>query len=61
MKSLPALKDADNDGMPDEWEIANKLDPKKANANSRDLNKDYDNIEMYINSLVKAITDKQKL
>lgn len=61
LKSLPAPKDTDNDGMPDEWEKANKLDLQKANANGRDLNKDYDNIEVYINSLVKSITDKQKL
>lgn len=61
LKSLPAPKDADNDGMPDEWEIAHKLDPGKANANDRDLDTDYDNIEMYLNSLVQAIVDKQKL
>ncbi|WP_211316371.1 pectate lyase [Niabella yanshanensis] len=61
LKSLPAPKDTDGDGMPDVWEIANKLDPEKANAAGRDLNKDYDNIEVYINSLVKGIIDKQKL
>lgn len=51
--------DSDNDGMPDEWETKHKLDPKKANANGRDLDKNYDNIEVYINDLVKKITDKQ--
>jgi len=53
------LKDTDGDGMPDDWEIANKLDPTKANANGRDLSTGYDNIEVYINSLVLSITNAQ--
>lgn len=53
------LKDTDGDGMPDDWEIANKLDASKANANGRDLSSAYDNIEVYLNSLVKNITDAQ--
>ncbi len=61
LQSTPALKDTDGDGMPDDWETANKLDPKVANANGRDLSTGYDNIEVYINSLVKTITDNQKL
>lgn len=60
LKSLPAPKDTDNDGMPDDWETANKLNPGKANAEGRNLSEVYDNIEVYINSLVKAITDQQK-
>lgn len=59
LKPGKALLDSDNDGMPDEWEIKHKLDPKKSNANGRDLDKNYDNIEVYINDLVKKITDKQ--
>ncbi|WP_445431646.1 pectate lyase family protein [Chryseobacterium indoltheticum] len=51
--------DSDNDGMPDEWEIKNNLDPKIANANGKDLDKNYDNIEVYMNDLVKKITEKQ--
>lgn len=51
--------DTDGDGMPDDWEVANNLDPKKANANGRDLDKNYDNIEVYINSLVEDITNNQ--
>ncbi len=61
LKSLPAPKDTDGDGMPDEWEKANSLDPGVYNANGRDLSAGYDNIEVYVNSLVKEITDKQKL
>lgn len=46
--------DTDGDGMPDEWEIANKLDPSKPNADGRNLSTAYDNIEVYINSLVNV-------
>jgi hypothetical protein len=53
------LLDSDNDGMPDEWEIKNKLNPKVANSNGRDLDKNYDNIEVYFNDLVKKITKEQ--
>lgn len=59
LSTQPAPVDSDNDGMPDDWEIANKLDPKKANANGRDLSTGYDNIEVYMNSLVKDITTNQ--
>lgn len=57
-QTTPPL-DTDGDGMPDDWEIANKLDPKKANANGKDLSSGYDNIEVYLNSLVKSITENQ--
>lgn len=59
LKSLPAPKDTDNDGMPDDWETAHGLDPNKANSNGRDLSTAYDNIEVYINSLVSHITTDQ--
>ncbi|OAQ37924.1 pectate lyase [Pedobacter psychrophilus] len=51
--------DTDGDGMPDAWETANKLDPKVANPNGHDLSTGYENIEVYLNSLVKDITDNQ--
>jgi len=59
LKQGKPLLDSDNDGMPDEWEIKNKLNPKAANANGRDLDKNYDNIEVYFNDIVKKITDQQ--
>ncbi|WP_326982300.1 pectate lyase [Chryseobacterium sp. MYb264] len=59
LKQGKPLLDSDNDGMPDEWEIKHKLNPKVANANGRDLDKNYDNIEVYFNDLVKKITEKQ--
>ncbi len=54
LKSLPALKDADGDGMPDDWEKANGLNPTDATDASRNkLHTIFTNIEVYINSLVK--------
>lgn len=45
--------DSDQDGMPDQWEKENCLDPGSNDAAGYDLNKIYTNIEVYINSLVK--------
>jgi len=59
LKPGTSLLDSDHDGIPDEWEIKNKLNPKVANANERDLDKNYDNIEVYLNDIVKGITEKQ--
>jgi hypothetical protein len=59
LKSGKALFDSDNDGMPDEWETKHNLNPKKANANGRDLDKNYDNIEVYSHSIVQDIITKQ--
>lgn len=53
------LKDTDGDGMPDDWETAKGLDPKVANAGGRNLSTGYDNIEVYLNELVKTITENQ--
>jgi hypothetical protein len=52
LNSLPALADNDNDGMPDDWELAMCLDPNDANDANGDLDNDgYTNIEAYINWL----------
>jgi len=59
LKQGTPLPDSDNDGMPDEWEIKNHLNPKVANASGRNLDKNYDNIEMYFNDLVRKITERQ--
>jgi pectate lyase len=46
--------DSDGDSMPDEWEKKNGLDPQNAqDASAYKLDKNYTNIELYINSLVK--------
>ena len=47
------IVDTDGDGMPDEWERKNKLDPASAkDASVFGLSKVYTNIEVYINGLI---------
>lgn len=54
LQSLPALTDTDKDGMPDEWEKKNKLNPNDAtDASAHHLHNHYTNIEVYLNSLLK--------
>lgn len=54
LKSEPAPQDADKDGMPDEWERNNRLNPADASdAAKMGLHSFYTNIEVYINSLIK--------
>jgi len=45
-------KDSDNDGMPDTYEIANKLNPKDASDAAKITKSGYSNIELYLNSVV---------
>jgi hypothetical protein len=46
-------KDSDNDGLPDDWEKKNGLNPKNAADATQDKNDDgYTAIEEYLNSLV---------
>ena len=55
--------DTDQDGMPDEWEIANGLDPNNpddANLYTLDTEKGwYTNVEVYLNALVEYIVKAQ--
>jgi hypothetical protein len=54
LKSLPALKDSDSDGIPDDWETKKGLNPNDgSDASAYKLDKFYTNIEVYVNSLVK--------
>ncbi len=54
LRSLPAPADKDRDGMSDEWEIKNRLNPNDpADASQLKLDKHYTNIEVYINSIIK--------
>jgi len=53
LKSAPAPTDTDKDGMPDEWEKKNGLNPNDArDASPYKLHKNYTNIEVYINGIV---------
>ena len=52
LRSLPAPLDNDRDGMPDDWEKKNGLNPNNpSDASLFTLDKFYSNIEMYINSI----------
>jgi hypothetical protein len=59
LNSSTAPVNTSGDGIPDEWKIGYKLDPARAQANGRDLSTAYDNIEVYINDLVRTITESQ--
>lgn len=55
LASKPASVDTDGDGMPDEWEKANGLDPNNGNDGKVVTKDGYTNLEHYINSLVDEI------
>ncbi len=57
LESLDAPVDTDGDGIPDEWETANGLDPNDA-SDGNTLVDGYTNLEIYMNSLVADIMDK---
>jgi hypothetical protein len=67
LSSKTPPKDSDNDGMPDEWELAYCLDPNDPNDAKGDRNNDgYTNIEEYINRILlgeplpKRLADYEK-
>ncbi|MCL6260784.1 T9SS type A sorting domain-containing protein [Aquiflexum sp. TKW24L] len=59
LKSLSAPLDTDQDGMPDAWESANKLNPTQSNDREYNLSPYYTDIEVYINSLVSDLVKDQ--
>ncbi len=59
LKSTTPPLDTDNDGMPDAWETEKKLNPNVKNANGKDLSSAYDNIEVYLNGIVKEVNSGQ--
>jgi hypothetical protein len=53
LTSVPALADRDKDGMADDWETANGLNPNDAEDRNEDRDSDgFTNLEEYINILV---------
>jgi hypothetical protein len=59
LKSEAAPKDTDGDGMPDEWETKNVLNPSNASDGNQTNAEGYTNLEVYMNSLVADITAHQ--
>jgi hypothetical protein len=59
LQSTTPPVDTDGDGMPDDWEVLMKLDPATPNSIGKDLSTAYDNVEVYLNSLVKTIVEEQ--
>lgn len=57
LSSATAPLDSDKDGMPNDWETANGLNPNSNDANQYTIDpyKYYTNLEVYINSLVQDI------
>jgi len=51
LDSLPAPADSDHDGMPDEWENANNLDPNNADDRNTVATDGYTMLEKYMNSI----------
>jgi len=56
LQSLPAPPDSDKDGMPDDWETANGLNPNDPEDRNRLATDGYTMLEVYLNSLTSVIT-----
>ena len=59
LNSTEAPVDTDGDGMPDEWETANGLNPSNKNDGNTLNDEGYTMLEVYLNSLVADITAAQ--
>lgn len=59
LQSKPALPDADGDGMPDSWEVAQGLNPLVIDGHLNQLHPQYTNLEVYLHSLVSAVVTAQ--
>lgn len=55
-RSATAVTDTDGDGMPDEWETKNNLNPNDpSDGGIYGMNKNYTNLEVYLNELVNHL------
>ncbi len=57
LNSLEAPADTDGDGMPDEWETANGLNPNDGSDGAATAENGYTNLENYLHSLVAHIVE----
>ncbi|WP_345221372.1 T9SS type A sorting domain-containing protein [Hymenobacter koreensis] len=55
LNSLPAPADADRDGMPDAWELANGLNPNSDADRGLRASNGYTNLENYLNGIVAVV------
>lgn len=51
LKSAPAPKDNDGDGMPDAWEVAHNLNPAEPGDGNQRQSEGWTNLELYLNNL----------
>ncbi|MFK7817689.1 MAG: pectate lyase [Planctomycetaceae bacterium] len=51
LKSVPAPKDSDHDGMPDEWEVSKGLNPNDGTDRNKIAAAGYTMLEVYLNSM----------
>ena len=56
LKSAPAPLDSDQDGMPDAWEITEKLNPNDASDGQQLRADGYTWLEHYLNSLAAKVS-----
>ena len=56
----PIKPDTDQDGMPDEWELAHGLDPKDPSDRNQSGADGYTQLEIYLNSLVASSVTSEK-
>jgi hypothetical protein len=60
LRSLPAPLDTDGDGIPDDWEKANGLDPRNAKDGAQvDARTGYTHLENYLADLI--VTKSKRL
>ncbi len=59
LNQTEAKADTDGDGMPDEWETSNGLNPNEASDGNTLGEGGYTHLEIYLNSLVSDITENQ--
>lgn len=57
LKSSTLKPDSDNDGIPDQWEKAYKLNPNENDSNLFTIDKQFSNIEVFANGLVNRLSD----